>query len=374
MATWYPLAVRKPIVRNFGGKRPSTRGIVNHVDAGAAASLQGWFNNPTAGASSHFYVKYDGTVEQYVDADLIAWTQRAGNLTCVGIETQGKGDGEWTPAQFASLVALNRWLCERYGIPKVDMRNSLPSSRGMGYHGYGIDPWRVPGGEVWGPRGKVCPGIKRKAQFPSLVAAVAGGITIPVSDKPSTPPGGGESQAQIIARLNAGFTTAWIAAIQEKLNRLGYSLATDGVRGPATQAAVRDFQGKHGLVQDGLPGPATNAKLDALLAPKGVVKVQALQQAVRATADNSWGPDTDKRLEAVRAASTLHGRRFPEGVKYTQAVVGARADGDWGPNSRKAHDATVANIQRALGVTADGQWGPATEAAYLAARKSARNF
>lgn len=372
MATWYPLAVRKPIVRNHGGKRRSTRAVVSHVDAGGAASLQGWFNNPSAGASSHFYVKYDGVVEQYLDADLIAWCQRDGNATCVSIETQGKGDGDWTPAQLASLVALNRWLCERYGLPKANMLTSRSSARGLGYHGYGIDPWRVSGGEIWGGRGKACPGEKRKAQFPGVVAAVASGAV--VVDRPATPPSGGETEAQVIARLNAGFSTAYIAAIQGKLNRLGYSLATDGARGPATQAAIRDFQGKHGLVQDALPGPATNAKLDALLAPKNVVNVMGLQQAVRVAVDNQWGPATDKALEAVRSASLLHGRRFPYGVAFAQRCVGARQDGSWGPNSASAHDATVANIQRALGITADGQWGPATEAAYLAARAAARNF
>lgn len=185
MATWYPHAVRKPIVRNHGGTRRSTRGVVNHVDAGGADSLQGWFNNPAASASSHFYVKYNGVVEQYLDADLIAWCQRDGNTTCVSIETQGKGDGAWTPAQFDALVALNRWLCERYGLPKQSMGNSRPSSRGMGIHRFGISPWRVSGGEVWGPTGKACPGDQRVDQFPALVAAVRGN-SAPTS-KPAAP-------------------------------------------------------------------------------------------------------------------------------------------------------------------------------------------
>lgn len=188
MATWYPRAVRKPISRNHGGPRRSTRGIIQHVDAGGAESLQGWFNNPAASASSHFYVKYTGVVEQYLDADLIAWTQRDGNATCIGIETQGKGDGAWTQAQFDALVALNRWLCDRYGIPKQSMGNSKPSSRGLGYHRMGIDPWRVSGGEVWGPRGKVCPGDLRVNQFNALVSAVArGSAPAPAPAPPKAP-------------------------------------------------------------------------------------------------------------------------------------------------------------------------------------------
>ncbi|PTU57178.1 hypothetical protein DBB34_05375 [Sphaerisporangium cinnabarinum] len=168
----YPGAVWLPIERNHGGRRTRTRAVVLHVDAGAAKSLRGWFNNPAALASSHFYVTFDGRVEQYLDTDAVAWTQRDGNSSCVGIETQGKGDGEWTPAQLAALAPLLVWLCDLYGLPRADMGNSLPSSRGIGLHRYGIDPWRARGCETWGPRGKACPGEQRVAQLPALIRAI----------------------------------------------------------------------------------------------------------------------------------------------------------------------------------------------------------
>lgn len=366
----YPHAVQKRIVRNFGGRRPSTRAVVLHVDAGGAASLQGWFNNPSAQASSHFYVKYDGTVEQYLDTDVIAWTQRDGNASCIGIETQGKGEGEWTAAQAAAIVNLVRWLCDLYGLPKVDMASSKSGARGIGMHRYGIDPWRVAGGQVWGPRGKVCPGNDRVRQFPAAVASVANGTAVPVSN----PAGGSDSEAQNIARMNAGYSIAWIRSIQEKLNRLGASLDTDGVRGPKTIAAVRDFQAKHGLVVDGLPGAATNAKLDAVLAPAATTyrDITGIQRAVRAAADNVNGPDTRKRVDAVRKASTWGGRQHPYGVKYTQAVVGTKADGVWGKNSNTAHDATVRAIQAAVGAGVDGIWGTETDTKVNAALAGAR--
>lgn len=378
---WYPGALRKPIVRNFGGRRRSTRCIVNHVDAGAAASLQGWFNNPAAGASSHFYVKYDGTIEQYVDSDLIAWTQRAANATAVGIETQGLGSGRWTPAQAAALAALNRWLCELYGLPMVDMGTSRPGARGLGMHRYGIDPYRASGGEVWGPRGKACPGHDRVAQFPEIVRAVAGHA--PVSGGGGSTPAP-TTEAQRIAQMNAGYSVAWIKAIQQGLNILGAKprLDEDGVRGPATVAAVVAFQRQHGLVPDGLPGVATSMKIDDL---RGTFKTPvtgiawstaqtiAVQRAVRAVPDGIWGPDTTKRLDALREASGHFKGRFPYGVAYTQAVVGARADGIWGANSRKAHDATTANLQRALGLPATGTWTASDEVRYVAALTAARS-
>lgn len=94
----------------------------------------------------------------------------------------------------------------------------------------------------------------------------------------------------------------------------------------------------------------------------------AVQRAVHATADQVWGADTDKRAEAVKAASTLMGVRFPHGVEFTQRVVGAVTDGVWGAQSRRAHDTVTAAIQRALGRPATGVWNTATVDAYARAR------
>lgn len=165
----YPGAVWMPITANYGGPRARTRAVVLHVDAGGASSLHGWFSNPAALASSHFYVTYSGRVEQYLDTSLTAWTQRTGNASCIGIETQGLGEGAWTENQLASLARLLRWLCQYYSIPVQDMRTSRPNAVGVGMHRYGIDPWRVADGEVWGGNGKVCPGEQRVAQFPGLL-------------------------------------------------------------------------------------------------------------------------------------------------------------------------------------------------------------
>lgn len=165
----YDQARWRPISVNYGAERTRTRAVVLHVDAGGASSLYGWFNNPAALASSHFYVTYGGTVEQYLDTSLTAWTQRTGNASCIGIETQGKGDGSWTAAQLTSLARLVRWLCQYYSLPVTDMRTSRPDATGVGMHRYGIDPWRVSDGEVWGGNGKVCPGELRVAQFAGLL-------------------------------------------------------------------------------------------------------------------------------------------------------------------------------------------------------------
>lgn len=107
--------------------------------------------------------------------------------------------------------------------------------------------------------------------------------------------------------------------------------------------------------------------------PHGTRKVQRLQGVVHfpaAQRDNLWGPDTEKRLDAVRQASRFGGTDFPHGVKTAQLAVGTKADGKWGDASRAAHDRTVQKVQRVLGVGVDGVWGKKTDAAYLKLRKA----
>lgn len=112
--------------------------------------------------------------------------------------------------------------------------------------------------------------------------------------------------------------------------------------------------------------------------PAQKIDIRPLQGAVRTWKDNIWGPDTDKRIRAVRSASVWAGGLHPYTVQYTQAVVGTTVDGVWGPKSRKAHDATVKKIQKALkklGLYSgkiDGIYGPLTDAGINKAREKSR--
>lgn len=49
--------------------------------------------------------------------------------------------------------------------------------------------------------------------------------------------------------------------IQGLLVKAGYSIAVDGIEGPATEKAITDFQKKNGLVADGIAGVMTKSKL-----------------------------------------------------------------------------------------------------------------
>lgn len=115
--------------------------------------------------------------------------------------------------------------------------------------------------------------------------------------------------------------SASVKSYQALLNKFGYKLAVDGLRGPKTNAAVKDFQRKHGLAVDGIVGPKTLAALKKGPAKKSssavvpypghLIKqgskgkdVQRIQNAVGVTADGIYGPKT---ADAVKAYQKRHG-------------------------------------------------------------------
>lgn len=181
---WYPDAIRKPVERfNPGGDkaviRVKGRGVCFHVAVSLAASLFNYFNQP-GNPCSHFYVRLDGTVEQYVDTNYRAPAQLQGNPTMLGIETAGgvtNADTEpWTNAQLIGLVNLTKWLESIDGFPLKLMENSRLPTEGLGWHRLGINPWRVSGGELWSEsEGKVCPGSKKIEQIRTVILPGAKG-------------------------------------------------------------------------------------------------------------------------------------------------------------------------------------------------------
>lgn len=98
--------------------------------------------------------------------------------------------------------------------------------------------------------------------------------------------------------------------------------------------------------------------------------VQAATHTPHKNRDNLYGPASDRRVDAVRRASRMHGTRFPYGTRFAQECVGVTPDGVWGAESKAAHDATVKALQIIWGLTPDGVWGRKTEAASLAFQKT----
>jgi murein DD-endopeptidase MepM/ murein hydrolase activator NlpD len=127
-----------------------------------------------------------------------------------------------------------------------------------------------------------------------------------------------------------------VAAVQLQLLQRGlYRGALDGVRGPATDRAVRAAQRRAGLTVDGVIGPQTRRALR--LRPFGT---RVLHSGARGT-----------DVLELQFALAEHG--FPSGV----------LDGDFGGHTRRA----LRGFQRFAGLAVDGAAGPATLRALQAA-------
>ena len=83
--------------------------------------------------------------------------------------------------------------------------------------------------------------------------------------------------------LRNGMRGSNVLSLQQNLNKVGYSLKSDGSFGPLTAQAVIDFQGKHGLTKDGVSGPITLEKLSTVLStvsPATTAKIDLFCEAI----------------------------------------------------------------------------------------------
>jgi len=155
--------------------------------------------------------------------------------------------------------------------------------------------------------------------------------------RPFTPP----VVAVVVALLTTAAPVAAagdpaVAAVQLQLRQRGlYRGNLDGIRGPATERAVRVAQRRAGLAVDGIVGPQTRRALR--LRPFGS----------RVLRSGASGADV---LE-LQFALAEHG--FPSSV----------FDGDFGAHTRRA----LRRFQRFAGLAVDGMAGPATLRALQAA-------
>lgn len=155
----YPKAIQKPIKPGPTDPRITPRVLIFHVAVSEAPSLHDYFNGPSGGVESHFYVRRDGTVEQYRDTAWQADANTDANGFALSVETQGMEAGEWTPQQVAALKALTLWCHQTHGIPLT--KCATWDGSGVGYHT--LFPGR------WDKRGASCPGPDRIRQFNNVI-------------------------------------------------------------------------------------------------------------------------------------------------------------------------------------------------------------
>jgi len=230
----YPGAIVKLLTANKGRKRLTEYNRVNlHVAVSEASSLYSFFNNPN-NADSHFYVRRDGSVEQYVDTDWRANADREGNDATISIESQGGVNSpdteQWTAAQAETMAQIYAWAVKTHGIAVSQASSSKKdsTSRGLSWHRLGIDG-NFPslpdiragrnqrgGGMYYSSAfGKVCPGGGKIQQVPGIFAraqAILGGAGPTPTPPPDPKPDDGK-------------------------------LAVDGFWGPATTRRLQQFAG-----------------------------------------------------------------------------------------------------------------------------------
>jgi hypothetical protein len=122
-----------------------------------AESLYTYFNGPSGGIESHFYITWRGKIEQYRDTDFEADANYRANPFAISIETAGWGTGRWNLAQRRAIKRLLKWVHETHDVPLEKV--TAWDGAGVGYH----TQFGAPG--PWTPVSKSCPGPGRIAQF-----------------------------------------------------------------------------------------------------------------------------------------------------------------------------------------------------------------
>jgi hypothetical protein len=158
-----------------------------------------------------------------------------------------------------------------------------------------------------------------------------------------------------------GRVGASVADIQKVLLALGYKLpkhGVDGVRGPETSAAVKQFQTDNRLEVDGDPGPETVAALNKLIISKGIKFEKSTQADVKGKFASATDPqevgdimnDNDERVTQARdSAEKYLGRKMSDEEWTALVKVTAAEEAD-----TKAMAWVMAAI---LNRTNRGTWG-----------------
>lgn len=128
--------------------------------------------------------------------------------------------------------------------------------------------------------------------------------------------------------LRRGSQGEAVKNIQGQLNIFGATLVEDGIFGPATEAAVKEFQNKNGLTVDGIVGPQTMSVLSrATTVPISVLNTLPVLRL------GSRGEDVKKLQSSLNTAGAklavdgIFGPATEAAVKEFQAKMGQVVDG-----------------------------------------------
>ncbi|MDH6228150.1 N-acetyl-anhydromuramyl-L-alanine amidase AmpD [Streptomyces sp. MJP52] len=300
-ALWVPADASNYTV----GRTSAITHVVVHVTQGSYAGSISWYQNPSSDVSAHYTIRSsDGQVTQSVREKDTAWHARSGNPYSVGIEHEGYvSDPAWfTDAMYRSSAALTRHLADRYGIPKdrahivghVEVPGNDHTDPGP-YWDWSYYMQLVGGSNSGGEVRLTFPAytsvstgstgdLVRAAQHllnqqghgAGTVDGIFGSGTATAVKSFQTAKGltadGVVGRRTWTALLTAGTTPVLqqgsTGAAVERLQRgltaaLGRTVDADGVFGPGTATAVREYQTGRGLTADGIVGSGTWGALQA---------------------------------------------------------------------------------------------------------------
>ena len=253
-----PFAEWRPLPQNATQARITPRSVILHsaVD-GKSNDLWGFFSkNPL---ESHFYVRADGHISQYMDTQVRADANRSANAFAVSIETDDNGDPDhqpWSDAQVLAIIKLVAWICDTHGIPK----SQCPAwdKPGVGWHSM----WGAP--SPWTPaRGKTCPGAARIAQIRTQILPGLNYVA------PPPPPPSIKPEVDFVSAVNAAASKKPVLRLGDKGDKvkdlqnllngsIGHTaVAVDGDFGGVTQRWVKRYQADRHLPADGVVGQRT---------------------------------------------------------------------------------------------------------------------
>lgn len=362
--------------------KSAIRNIAIHHSATTAGSAEafaryhvnelGW-----PGIGYHYVVDKEGVVSLCHDLEVVSYHVGNSNGYAVGICMVGDFRNESLgDVQRQATIELTRRLMKELSIPVENVWGHVE------FPGYS-----------W----KMCPSINMEGFRTELQEAGES-----LSGLPARPPlyVAGERQRTILSRGDQGDD---VRALQERLQELGFQPGPiDGIYGPLTFDAVSRFQRAASILVDGIVGPQTRAALrDFQALPEQPEQgsptdepndreglyheetrrmlryirpmmrgadVQTVQQKVTAIADGIFGPETEERVRGFqrREGLTVDGIVGPQtwrALDQVQKSAVARYQRLLSLQTPYLRGEDVKRVQRALGVSVDGLYGPITERA-----------
>jgi len=280
------------------GRTAPVTHVTIHTTQGSYASTISWFQNCSAQVSAHYVVRSsDGQITQMVKESDKAWHVGNSNGYTVGIEHEGyiSDPSTWyTSAMYNASAALTRDILASRGLAQKVFDgsggwNAVPADSVYdvkGHVNYASQSHTDPGsGWDW-------------ARYKSLVANGSTG-------------GGGATTTLSWPVVQYGNTGERVRTIQYLLQQWGYSVSASGTFDTATQSAVKNFQSSHGLSADGIVGNASWPALTIVTQQgDSGAKVKAVQSQLNESGyglsvDGAFGPATDSAVRSFQGSQGL---------------------------------------------------------------------